>query len=207
MHSSAFCIQNQKFPMAAGWGNFKVISILFQSLFQFKVLGHSRHYLPFPLPTPSFPAPTGFPARTESATAHFQSHLTESLRAFNPHGAGWNGISPRVFSCSSQRALHCTLLIPQNAAASSLNPKNLNHGSCLQEPDEFSMHLPASYHFLLCNIRHEWLISFSHMPAQTQIPIISSVSLHKLPLNPIFAYLLVCTASSRKQHLCFGRFY
>lgn len=193
--------------MTAGWGNFKVISILFQSLCQSKFWDIPGISCLSHCPLPAFQCPTGFPARTESATAHFQSHLTESLRAFNPHSAGWNGICPRVFSCSSQRTQHCTLLIPQNPAASSLNPKNLNHGSCSQEPDKFSMHLPASYHFLLCNIRHEWLISFSHMPAQMQIPIISSVSLHKLPLNPIFAYLLVCTASSRKQHLCFGRFY
>lgn len=64
MHNSAFCIQNQKFPMTAGRGNVKVISILLQSLFQFKVLGRSRHYLPFPLPSPSVPVPTEFPART-----------------------------------------------------------------------------------------------------------------------------------------------
>lgn len=121
----------------------------------------------FPSAHSQVPAPAGRPARTESATAQLQSHLQGPLRVLHSHTPGlqW-GLSQGCFSV--QLPASPTLLIPQKAAASSLNPKFWIMAPAYKNLRSFScIYLPASYHFLLCNIRPEWLISFSHMPAHT----------------------------------------
>lgn len=158
------CIQNQKFPMTAGWGNFKAyfnsvskpISIhsfgTFQALPAFPT-AHSQLSSAYRISSQDWECHSPFPISAPRSPSEFSTHRVQ----------GWNWICPRNFFT----VVHTKPNTATEGCSIQPESQNLNHGSCLQEPDEFFMHLPASYHFLLCNIRHEWLISFSHMPVHT----------------------------------------